>query len=140
MAKKKDSSYRAAMLIDDNEIDNFIHQKLLQGIGFADKVYVHTSGRSALEFLENLAMDADALEKLRPEVIFLDINMPIMDGYQFYHAFRKLPEVIHKGVKIIVLTSSINPNDDERFMTFDDVVGIIHKPLNEAHLQEYRTT
>ena len=71
------------MLVDDNEVDNFINQKMIEGSNFADHVYIHTSSKSALEFLSNLQRSSDVPQSMIPGVIFLDINMPIMDGFQF---------------------------------------------------------
>ena len=81
--KKPTSKYNSVMLIDDNEIDNFINQKMIEGCNFAERIYVHTSGKSAIEFLCNLARIKEVPEELIPEIIFVDINMPIMDGFQF---------------------------------------------------------
>jgi len=83
--KKKEPVYRyqRVMLIDDNEMDNFINQKILESIYFAKNIYTNTNGLSALEFLKNINITQDSICDIIPEVIFIDINMPLMDGFQF---------------------------------------------------------
>ncbi|MBI3232679.1 MAG: response regulator [Bacteroidetes bacterium] len=122
------------MLIDDNEIANCINQKMSAGCNFADKVYVHTSGRSALEFLQNIDRNADFPRELIPQVIFLDISMPMMDGFQFVNEFEQLSPNIRNGVKIMLLTSSINPLDHQKSTTISSIVNYMNKPLTKDHL------
>jgi CheY-like chemotaxis protein len=83
--KRKEPSYRYkyAMLLDDNELDNFINQKIIESNFFATNVYVNTSSKSALEFLNNLSISSTEKLNIFPEIIFVDLNMPMMDGFQF---------------------------------------------------------
>lgn len=136
--KKPGSVYSTVMLIDDNEIDNFINQKMIEGCNFADKVYVHTSGRSAIEFLQNIERNDEFPRELIPQIIFLDISMPMMDGFQFVDEFLKLGNGIKEGVKIMMLTSSINPMDHQRSTTISAIVNYMNKPLTREHLSEIK--
>lgn len=135
--KKNEPAFSTVMLVDDNEIDNFINQKMLEGCSFAGRVYVHTTGKSALEFLQNIERNADFPRELRPQVIFLDINMPIMDGFQFVEEFEKLKLDTREGVKIMMLTSSINPMDQERSSHVQSITGFMNKPLTREHLEKF---
>ena len=132
--KKPKTKHKTAMLIDDNEIDNFINQKMIEGTNFAERIYVNTSGKSALEFLVNLQRDKNLDKDLIPDIIFLDINMPLMDGFQFLKEFEKLGEPIIRKSKIVMLTTSINPED----RIFSDknkyILKFISKPLNQSYL------
>lgn len=132
--KRTKPKYSSVMLIDDSEIDNFINEKMIEGCGFADRVYVHTSGRSALEFLKNLVKAKSAIGELIPEVIFLDINMPIMDGFQFMLEYGKLPDNIKEYSKVVILTTSINPQDFELARGYKKVEKYVNKPLTEEVL------
>lgn len=134
--KKPQSQFSTVMLVDDNEIDNFINQKMIEGCNFAEKVYVHTSGRSALEFLQNIERNKDFPRELIPQVIFLDISMPIMDGFQFVDEFRKLSPQITKDVKIMLLTSSINPLDQQKSTAISHITNYMNKPLTKEHLSK----
>ncbi len=137
MSKKKPvPKYSTVMLIDDNEIDNFINQKMIEGCNFAEQIYIHTSSRSALEILNNFARADSIPEKLIPDIVFLDINMPIMDGFQFVEEFRKMPSRIKEQCRIVMLTTSIDPSDKERCDEDDLIEKFISKPLTEGYLGE----
>lgn len=130
------STYKAVMLIDDSEIDNLINKKMLEGTMFAERIYVHTSSKSALEFLKNLDRNQTLSGVQIPEFIFLDINMPLMDGFQFLEEFSKLSEEIRNQAQIIMLTSSVNPADVERASEFGKVYKYLNKPLSINQLNE----
>jgi len=126
--------YANAMLIDDSEIDNFINQKILESNYFAEKIYVNTGGISALEFIKNLAVNEELTERMMPDVIFVDLNMPLMDGFQFINQFLKLPENIIRKSKLIILTSSFNPEDREKAKLLFNDITFLNKPLTDEGL------
>ena len=130
MTKKPLTKFSTVMLIDDSEIDNFINQKMIEGCNIADRIYIHTSSKSALEFLKNIERTTDVSKNLIPEIIFLDINMPIMDGFQFLAEFDKLSDAF-KSVKVVMLTTSINPSDIERSSKNKYIIKYINKPLKQ---------
>ena len=134
-ATKNQTRYSSVMLIDDNEIDNFINMKRIEGSGFASNVLVHTGSRSALELLDNYARTETLPEEMKPGVIFLDINMPILDGFMFMDEFEKLKPAFRDKMAVIMLTSSINPNDAEKANKHPLIAGFINKPLTEKHLK-----
>ncbi len=125
--------YKSVLLVDDNEIDNLINQKMIDASGIADKIFVNTSAKSALEFLNNLTVLGQSRDLL-PELLFLDIDMPLMDGYQFLDEFGKLDSSIKDKVKIIMLTSSINPHDERTAKSYPFVKQFLHKPLTKEML------
>ena len=121
--------YRTVMLIDDNEIDNLINQKMIEAASITENIYTHTGAKSAIEFLRNMERLEVARDVL-PDVIFLDIDMPLMDGFQFLDEFEKLSEVTKKKCRIVMLTSSINPQDFSRSKKYDNVKLYLNKPLS----------
>ena len=131
---KPNYKYAAALLIDDSEIDNFINLKIIESNYFAEKVYVNTGGLSALEFLKNLAVNEQLIPQLAPDVIFVDLNMPLMDGFQFINQFLQLPEKITKNPRLVILTSSFNPEDREKAKVLYKDIIFLNKPLTNESL------
>lgn len=127
--KKK---FKSVMLIDDNEIDNLINQKMLEASNIAETIFMHTGAKGALEFLKNIEKISVGL----PEIIFLDIDMPLMDGFQFLDEFDKLSDKIKNNVSIIMLTSSINPQDLSKARKSNYVKKYINKPLTQDSLEK----
>lgn len=126
------NKYYSVMLIDDNEIDNLINQKMIESAAICQHILVHTGARSAIEFLRNVEKLSGAIldaKKLIPNIILLDIDMPLMDGFQFLEEFDKLSDVVKEDLKIVMLTSSMNPNDLSRAKKSKFVSKYLNKPL-----------
>lgn len=127
--------YPIAMLVDDNTLDNFINKKVIEGNAFAEKIYINTSGKSALEFLQNINITKDMAGILMPDVIFVDLNMPDMDGFQFIEDFESMIKKTTNTCKIVILTSSINPQDKSRSLGFKNEILFLSKPLMSEKLK-----
>lgn len=126
------SQVNTVMLVDDNETDNFISKRIIELAGFATNVIVKNSGKSALEYLEQEQMNPDSL----PDLIFLDINMPIVDGFVFLFEYEQLSEEVRKKCKIAILSSSDNKRDIERMVNNEFVIRFVTKPLTVESLEE----
>lgn len=123
--------YKFVMLVDEDEIDNIINQKIIESNNFSDRIEVFRAGQEALEYLGAHSNSAEDL----PDLIFLDINMPLMDGFQFLEEFEKLSGPIHEKCKIIMLSSSISPRDIDRAASNRFVKKYLNKPLNSRYLE-----
>jgi CheY-like chemotaxis protein len=115
--------YSTVMLVDDNSMDNMVNGQLITSSGFAKKINTFDSGTAMLEFLKS------ASHEELPEVIFLDIIMPGMDGFQFLEAFEKLDESILKKCKVVMLSSSDSFKDLNRANKNKLVRKFLNKPL-----------
>jgi CheY-like chemotaxis protein len=122
------------MLVDDNDTDNFISRRIIEITGFSNNVVIKNSGKSALEYLEE---NKDRIDHL-PDFIFLDINMPIVDGFVFLYEFENFPETVKDRCKIIILSSSDNKKDIDKIVNNDYVIRFITKPLSEKALKEIK--
>jgi CheY-like chemotaxis protein len=122
---------KCILLIDDDEATNFIHQRVIKKASFAEKVIVAKNGAEALEILNS--KEDDFLPQ--PDVIFLDINMPVMDGWQFLQEYQKLHDDSKGKVILVMLTTSLNPDDKDRASSIPVVNGFKNKPLSESMLQ-----
>ena len=120
------------MLVDDNDTDNFISKRIIEITSFAKMVIVKSSGKSALDYLEENKENAGSL----PKIIFLDINMPIVDGFVFLYEFEKFGDTVKDHCKVIILSSSDNKRDIDKIVNNDYVIKFITKPLTEASLVE----
>jgi CheY-like chemotaxis protein len=121
-------TYQRFILIDDNEADNVYHEIMIRRAGFEGEVLVFESGIDALAFFVK-----DHLEL--PTCIFLDINMPMMDGFEM--AEQATPLLIDKpSVVLLMLTSSGSPADRERAGTLPVIKGYVTKPLDVATVQK----
>ncbi len=128
--------YKYAMLLDDNELDNFINQNTIEANNFASKVYISSGSVSALEFLSNLALSASETVDIFPEIIFIDINMPMVNGFQFIeNLIKRLPEKI-PALKLVVLTSSDDPNDRLKASEIYKDIKFLNKPLTQDMLNQ----
>lgn len=136
--KRKDPVFKHnyVMLLDDNELDNFINQKTIEATHFANKVYVNTSSKSALEFLTNLEISGSESSNIFPEVIFIDINMPMIDGFQFIENFKNKFSAKFNLMKIVVLTSSVSPIDKEKALSMSKNITFLNKPLTQETLNQ----
>jgi len=117
------------LLIDDDEPTNFLNKLTLEQAGCARQIRVAPSGQAALDYLRG-----NQTEFLRPDLIFLDINMPAMDGWEFLEKYRELPQEKKEDTVLIMLTTSLNPDDEKRTLAIPEVSGFEHKPLNQARL------
>jgi CheY-like chemotaxis protein len=120
MVKKKLNSI---LLIDDDKNDNFYHEREILKARPDLTIITKTSGMEALEYIRSAPQ--------RPELIFLDINMPIWDGWAFLLEFSRIEKDLQDGIMIMILTSSRNPTDELRAKAWGFVSGFIIKPLSK---------
>lgn len=117
------------LLVDDDNIFNFLNTKLLESSGIASEIHTAGNGQEALDLLNNYFSGTTSL----PDVILLDLNMPVMDGFGFLEAFKKLNLPRKEKVSIIIVTSSEDPKDMARAKRMG-ITNYLTKPVSREAL------
>lgn len=120
------------VLIDDSDIDLFIQRRFLEVYDFSNELLLYKSADEALTWLKSVSVDH------APDIIFLDLNMPEVDGFSFLKNFKELPETIKSKSKIVVLTSSNSAKDRSQAFTFPNVIQFITKPLKQSDIEDLK--
>lgn len=124
------------LIIDDDEINNFIAAKLIDKIPPKAVVNTCLNGQIGLDFVKSKLQNQDEM----PDIIFLDINMPVMNGWEFLEEFEKIKDQINKKISINMLSSSVYNDDINKAETFNTVNKFISKPLTVDKIQELYNT
>jgi CheY-like chemotaxis protein len=119
------------LLVDDDTTTNFLNQTLIQRMGVAKHLHIAENGAEALQALHQTC---EPLSASCPDLILLDMKMPIMNGVEFLEAYAQLPLAKQRGVVIVMLTTSMLPRDLERVQQLP-VAGVLNKPLTKEKLQ-----
>lgn len=123
--------YKRIALIDDDPVINLIHTKIIKK-STDHQVIVYTNAQRAVE---QFCTWLNSAPDLLPDVILLDINMPVMDGWEFLEAFQDIPAAARDRCKVFMLTSSINNEDIEKSKSYNTVLDFISKPLTAEKLK-----
>jgi CheY-like chemotaxis protein len=116
------------LLIDDDKATNFISKMLIKKTAITDHIETVLNGKQALEYLTNTGKYSNpSATTPQPMLILLDINMPVMDGWEFVEAYQNLKK--DYTTEIIMLTSSVNPDDRERAKKYPAISGFQNKIL-----------
>ncbi len=120
------------VLIDDSDIDLFIQRRFLEVYQFSRNLISYKSAEEALAWL-------DAINgEIPPDIIFLDLNMPNVDGFAFLESFKNLPQKIRDKSHIVVLTSSNNQKDRDMVFSYKNVIQFVTKPLKQSDIEELK--
>lgn len=129
------------LLVDDDKGTNFINQMIIKKADIADHVQTVLNGKEALDFITNKGKYEKAGNVFpQPMLTLLDINMPVMDGWEFLEAYHALEEHQKGKIIIIMLTTSLNPDDKIRAEEISEVSGFKSKPLSIETVEEIMKT
>jgi len=120
------------LLIDDDSATNFYNEMIIKKAECTENIVAVQSGAQALEYLRS---KPDGKHP-QPELIFLDINMPAMNGWEFLEEYKNLDEEQKGKMVVVMLTTSLNPADKERAETIDEVTAFKNKPVSVEMLEE----
>jgi CheY-like chemotaxis protein len=124
------------LIIDDDEINNFIAAKLIKKVEEKSVVNTCINGLDGINYLKDLLENQDEM----PDVIFLDINMPVMNGWEFLDEYQHFKDSINKEISIYMLSSSVYNDDIKKAETYNDVKKFISKPLTIDKLEKLIST
>ena len=124
---------QTVLLVDDNEADNFLHRLIIEEAGIAQRIVVKYDGQQALDYLNTPPEEGGYPA---PQLIFLDINMPRMNGWEFLQAYDLLPEERKGEVIVVMLTTSLHSDDSRRAVESPWVRDFLNKPLTEESLMK----
>ncbi len=127
-------NFRSVLLIDEDTTNNLIVQKLASNTDFSDDLTICTSAKDALEFLSETAVSKGKM----PDLIFLDIRMPVMSGWDFLDAYQKIKKNIKLDIPILIMSSSNNPEDLKKADTYPEVKGYYVKPITMSKFKEIK--
>lgn len=123
--------FKTILLIDDDAATNFIHKTVIKRAKITENIVCVDGGQKALDYLTT---ESDGVYP-QPELIFIDINMPGMNGWEFIEEYRKLPESQKGGITVVMLTASANPDDEVRARELGIINDFKIKPLSQEMLE-----
>lgn len=118
------------LLVDDDQTTNYLNQLLLKRLGVSEKLLVALNGQEALDLVR---VHGHSATPECPALILLDVKMPVMDGFAFLAAYNALPLPQRHATIIVMLTTSLHPQDVERVKQLS-ISGFLNKPLTEEKL------
>lgn len=118
------------LVIDDDDINIFIIKKIVEKTGLDINMVSKGNGQQAIEYIK----ESVAIPEQFPNLMLIDINMPIMNGWEFIEAYQMLN--IQQSVDMYILSSSVYENDIEKTKSYISVKGFISKPLSIERLKE----
>ncbi|CAM6001589.1 unnamed protein product [Sphagnum balticum] len=120
------------MLVDDNKYDNIYHERVIRSGHYANTIVWKETAEQGLDYLTHSIEKGD----VRPDIIFLDINMPGMNGWEFLEEYEKLPRELQSSMIVVMLTTSDSPEDRKRASLIPGLKEFRTKPLTTDILDE----
>jgi len=124
----------AALIVDDDPGSRFILSHHLIRTGKVESVYKLENGQKGIEYLKTLLQQSNG-KAVFPELILLDINMPVADGWMFLNNFRQFPVSARKNTTVIMMSSMANPENKKKASEYEFVEHLLDKPLDKAKVE-----
>lgn len=123
-------------IIDDDSIYRFTATRIIQLSHLAGSIHQFVSGNEALEYISTHKNS----QELLPDIVLLDLNMPVTDGWMFLDSFREIKSILCKDIMIYLVTSSIDVRDIRHSKMYPEIKGFISKPLEFEKIKEILST
>jgi CheY-like chemotaxis protein len=122
---------KSVLIIDNDPIYRTISQKIIEKLDLAETIFVEKNGYTAIDFINNVLATKSKL----PEIIFLDIEMPVMNGWEFMDEYCKIENTLLTGIEIYIVSSSISQTDKDKAKSYAEIKDFISKPLTIENLK-----
>lgn len=119
-------------IVDDDDIYQFMASRTIKMTNMVNAIKTFPNGKSAVDYILTHSEDSETL----PDVIFLDINMPIMNGWEFLEEFNRIKSLLKKDIKVCMVSSSIDEVDIRRAEENENVYKFMSKPVKQQKFQE----
>ena len=125
------------LCVDDDAISLMICKTAIKNAGLSEEVITASNGEDAIEYYANFTKNLESdSNDIYPRLIFLDLNMPIIDGWEFLDDYMNLYYEKFKDTKVVILSSSVDPQDKERAKKYPIVIDFYSKPISQKILKE----
>ncbi|MBL7836315.1 MAG: response regulator [Bacteroidetes bacterium] len=119
-------------IVDDDDIFRFLTNKIIKESQLVDKVWMYSNGQEAIESLVKAIQSKQSL----PDIILLDLTMPVMDGWEFLDEFNVIRSYLEAPITIYIVSSSISPKDVEKVNEYNSVKDYVIKPITKAKFMD----
>jgi CheY-like chemotaxis protein len=123
---------KTIFLIDDDPVFVFLTKRLISGINVGCQIEEFADGELAMDRLREISADSSLL----PDIIFVDLSMPVMDGWEFLNEYSALAPKMSKQIELFIVSSSISPQEVERSKTYPEVADFLIKPVAKGKIAE----
>jgi len=123
-------NYNKVLLVEDDPITLLVCERIIKLTDFANEVIPTKNGQEGLDFLQQCLQKHESI----PEIIFLDINMPVINGWEFLDAFGEIISTLPAVPNIYILSSTVDPEDERKGASYPYVTRFVSKPLTKEFL------
>jgi CheY-like chemotaxis protein len=127
------------LCVDDDAISLMLYKMVITKASFTNEIVTATNGEEALNYIKKLTASSSEPKKKQLQLIFLDLNMPVMGGWEFLDSFSSVEYSEYNHIKVIILSSTVDPNDLENSKKYPMVIDFLSKPISKEMLKDIKT-